>query len=112
MPDPRAYGVFPGVLQYYVREKGYLTLEDAIRKMTSLPAQRLGLRDRGIIREGAYGDIVVLDPETVESMSIPGYPEKANRRAKGIEYVLVNGEMTLSRGVYTGARAGVALRNT
>ena len=111
MPDPRAYGVFPGVLHYYVREKGYLTLEDAIRKMTSLPAQRLGLRDRGIIREGAYADIVVLNPKTVESLSIPGYPEKANRKAKGIEYVLVNGEVTLSRGVHTGARAGVALRN-
>jgi len=111
MPDPRAYGVFPGVLHYYVREKQYLTLEDAIRKMTSLPAQRLGIHDRGILREGAYADITIIDPETVESMSIPGYPAKANRRAKGIEYVLVNGKVTLSRGVHTGERAGMALRN-
>ena len=111
MPDPRAYGVFPGVLQYYVRERGYLTLENAVRKMTSLPAQRMGLWDRGLIGRGMKADIVIFDAERVESMSVPGYPEKANRTAKGIEYVLVNGAVTVERGRHTGALAGEVLRN-
>lgn len=110
LPDPRAYGVYPGILEYYVREKKYLTLEDAIRKMTSLPAQRLGLRDRGLIREGMWADIVVFEKDKIKSMSIPGPPEKANRLAKGIEYVIVNGEVTIDRGEHAGAFAGKILR--
>jgi N-acyl-D-amino-acid deacylase len=111
MPDPRAYGVFPGVLQYYVRERGYLTLEEAVRKMTSLPAQRMGIMDRGVLREGAYADVVVFDPDTIESTSVPGFPEKANRKAKGIDLVVVNGVITVEGGVHTGERAGVVLRS-
>lgn len=110
MPDPRAYGVYPGILEYYVREKGYLTLEDAIRKMTSLPAQRLRLWDRGLLRVGMWADIVILDKDRIRSMSVPGPPGKANRTAKGIEYVIVNGELTIERGEHTGAFAGKILR--
>jgi len=110
MPDPRAYGVYPGILEYYVRERKYLTLEDAIRKMTSLPAQRLGLWDRGFIREGMWADIVILDKNQIKSMSVPGAPEKANRTPKGIEYVIVNGEVTIEKGDHTGAFAGKILR--
>ena len=111
LPDPRAYGVYPGILEYYVREKKYLTLEDAIRKMTSLPAQRLGLRDRGLIREGMWADVVIFDKGRIKSMSFPGPPEKANRFAEGIEYVIVNGEVTLDRGEHTGVFPGKVLQS-
>jgi N-acyl-D-amino-acid deacylase len=112
MPDPRAYGVYPGILQYYVREKPYLTLEDAIRKMTSLAAQRFGLRDRGLIREGMWADIIVFDKDRIRSLSVPGGPEKANRWAEGIHYILVNGQVTIDQGQHTGALAGKILRHT
>jgi len=111
MPDPRAYGVYPGILEYYVREKGYLTLEDAIRKMTSLPAQRLGLMDRGLLRPGMWADIVIFDQDRIRSMSVPGAPGKANRTAKGIEHVIVNGEVTIDDEEHTGAFAGKILRS-
>jgi N-acyl-D-aspartate/D-glutamate deacylase len=110
MPDPRAYGVYPGILEYYVREKKYLPLEDAIRKMTSLPAQRFGLRDRGLLREGMWADIIVFDKDRIKSLSVPGGPEKANRWAEGIHYILVNGQVTVDQGEHTGALAGKILR--
>lgn len=112
MPDPRAYGVYPGILEYYVREKKYLTLEEAVRKMTSLPAQRFGIVDRGLIMKGMWADIVILDKDKVRSISFPGSREKANREAEGINYVIVNGKITLEEGKHTGARAGKVLRNT
>jgi N-acyl-D-amino-acid deacylase len=110
MPDPRAYGVYPGVIEYYVREEEYITLEDAIRKMTSLPAQRLGLMDRGVLREGMWADLVIFDREGIKSRSIPGPPETANRPAEGIKYVIVNGEVTMEENQHTGAHAGRVLR--
>jgi len=112
MPDPRAYGVYPGILEYYVREKKYLTLEEAVRKMTSLPAQRFGIVDRGLIMKGMWADIVIFDKDKVRSMSFPGSREKANHGAEGINYVIVNGTITLEEGKHTGALAGKILRNT
>jgi N-acyl-D-aspartate/D-glutamate deacylase len=111
MPDPRAYGVYPGIIQYYVKEKNYLTLEDAIRKMTSLPAQMLNLWGRGIIGVGKWADIVIFDKEKIKSNSVPGAPEKANRTASGIEHVIVNGKIVIEKGEHKGIYPGVILRH-
>jgi len=106
-PHPRSYGTFPRVLGKYVREEKIVTLENAVRKMTSLPAQKLGLRDRGLVKEGMYADIAIFDPKRVidkASYTDPHqYPE-------GIEYVLVNGKIVIERGEHTGVLAGKALR--
>jgi N-acyl-D-aspartate/D-glutamate deacylase len=104
---PRGYGTYPKILGEYVRDLGLLPLEDAIRKATSLPAQRLGIRDRGLLREGFYADVVVFDPDTV--IDTATY-EDPHRFAKGISYVLVNGEIVIDRGRITEARPGMALR--
>jgi len=106
-PHPRNYGTFPRVLAKYVREEKILTLESAIRKMTSLPAQKLGLRDRGLIREGMYADITIFDPEKVVDKASYADP---HQYPEGIEYVLVNGEVTVDKGEYTGVLLGKALR--
>lgn len=113
MPDPRAYGVFPGVIEYYVCEKEYITMEDCVRKMTSLPAQRLGIRDRGLLREGMWADIVIFDKNKIKSMSVPGAPKNANRPAEGIKYVIVNGAVTIEDKEHTGAFNGriIKLKN-
>ena len=106
-PHPRSFGTFPRVLGVYVRERKLLTLEDAVRKMTSLSALKIGLRDRGVIREGAFADLVLFDPARVIDKATYlepfQYPE-------GIEGVIVNGEMTIDHGRHTGARAGRVLR--
>ena len=102
-PHPRSYGSFPRVLGEYVREERILTLEDAIRKMTSLPAQKLGWRDRGIIREGMYADITIFDPETVNDRATYQNP---HQYPDGIEYVIVNGKIAVEKGEHTGALAG------
>ena len=106
---PRMYGCFPRLFRKYVREEKVLTLEEAVRKTTSLPAQKLGIRDRGLLREGMWADIVVLDPQTIADKATEDqpylYPE-------GIEYVLVNGEVTVQQGEHTGALAGHVLRHT
>jgi N-acyl-D-amino-acid deacylase len=107
LPHPRAYGTFPRILGHYVRERGILTIEEAIRKMTSIPAQRLGLSRRGLIREGWWGDIVVLDPEKIGDTSTYTDP---HRYPDGIEYVIVNGEVIVERGSHTGALPGRVLR--
>jgi N-acyl-D-amino-acid deacylase len=104
---PRGYGTYPKILGTYVRELRLLRLEDAIRKATSLPAQRLGLRDRGLLREGCYADIVVFDPATV--IDTATY-EKPHMFAKGIPYVLVNGEVVVDQGRITDARPGMVIR--
>jgi len=104
---PRSYGTYPRILGKYVREDKVLTIEDAIRKMTSLPAQKLGLRDRGIIREGMWADVVVFDPKRVRDKATY---EDQHRYPQGIEYVLVNGEVVVERGEHTGALAGKVLR--
>lgn len=108
IPHPRQYGTFPRVLGTYVRERGILTLEDAIRRMTSLPAQFLRIRDRGLLREGMYADITVFDPKKIIDGS--RVTEQPRRYADGIEYVLVNGKMAIEKGEYTGALAGKVLR--
>ncbi len=106
-PHPRVYGSFPRVLGRYVRE-GVLRLEEAVRKMTSLPAQRFSLLDRGLIKPGMSADITIFDPETV--IDTATY-EDPIRFPKGIEYVIVNGEFMVERGEHTGIRGGKILRH-
>ena len=106
LPHPRSYSTNPRVLGYYVREQKVLTLEDAVRKMTSLPAQILGLRDRGQIREGFAADLVAFDPATVrETNSF----ERPKSYPVGIPYTIVNGTVVIDGGKHTGARPGRAL---
>jgi len=103
---PRGAGTFPRVLGLYVREKGWLTLPEAVRKMTSLPAQRLGWKDRGTIREGAFADLVLFNPATVIDRSTFAEPRLL---PTGIEKVFVNGVLVWSEGKATGARPGRVL---
>lgn len=105
---PRAYGTFPRVLGRYVREKKVLTLEDAIRKMTSLPADRIGLKDRGRIGTGMAADIVVFDPQKVSDTATF---EDSHRFPQGIKCVIVNGLVTVMDGEHTKERAGLVLRH-
>jgi len=106
-PHPRAYGTFPRILRKYVREEHKLTLEDAIRKFTALPAQRMRLTDRGVLKEGMWADIVIFDPATIRDTATF---EKPNQLAAGMEYVLVNGVPVIERGRMTGALPGKILR--
>ncbi len=103
---PRGAGTFPRVLGVYVRERGWLTLPEAIRKMTSLPAQRLGWQDRGTIREGAFADLVLFDPDTVIDRSTFAEPTQT---PVGIEKVFVNGVAVWNDGKATGERPGRVL---
>jgi len=106
VPHPRNYSTNVRVLGHYVRDERVLTLEDAVRKMTSLPAQILGLRDRGQLREGFAADIVVFDPAKIaETNSF----EKPKSYATGVRYVLVNGVLVVDKGEHTGAKPGVAI---
>ena len=102
-PHPRSYGTFPRVLGYYVREQGVLALEEAIRKMSGLPAQKLRWTDRGTIRRGYRADLVVLDPDTVVDRATFQEP---HQYPIGIDHVLVNGELVISEGIHTRARPG------
>lgn len=106
-PHPRAYGTFPRVLGHYVRERGVLRLEEAVRKMTSLPASRLGLTDRGRIESGARADLVLFDPERIIDRATF---EDPHQYPEGIEYVLVNGVVVLDRDGLTSERPGRVLR--
>ncbi len=106
-PHPRNFGTFPRVLGHYVRELKILPLEMAIRKMTSAGAQRLGLRDRGLLREGYWADVVVFDPERVIDKATFEDPKQY---PEGIDYVLVNGTVVLENGTHTGALPGQTLR--
>lgn len=106
-PHPRAYGSFPRVLGRYVRDKGVLSLEEAVRKMTSLPAQRFGLMDRGLLRPGLAADITIFDPRSIMDKATF---EDPRRFPEGIEYVIVNGEIAVEEGSYKGIRAGRVLR--
>ena len=103
VPHPRAFSTNPRVLGHYVREEKVLTLEDAIRKMTSLPAQILGLDDRGQIREGFAADIVIFNPDTVRETTTF---EKTKSYPEGIPYTIVNGVVVIDGGKHTGARPG------
>jgi N-acyl-D-aspartate/D-glutamate deacylase len=102
-PHPRSFGTNPRVLGKYVREGKILSLEDAIRKMTSLPAQVLGLKDRGLLKEGYWADIVLFDPDKVSDKATYENPKQY---PKGIDYVLVNGTVVIDNGNHTGARPG------
>ncbi len=106
-PHPRSYGTFPRVLGKYVRERKTLQLEEAIRKMTSLPAQRVGSYDRGVIRPGLVADLVILDPDRVSDAATYADP---HRYPAGIEWVLVAGEPVIERGEHTGRTPGRVLR--
>lgn len=106
-PHPRWYGTFPRVLGRYARERGVLTIEAAVRKMTALPAERIGLRERGQLRAGWFADIVVFDPETVIDQATF---EDPHQYPIGIEHVLVNGRFAVDTGRFTDARPGVVLR--
>ena len=106
-PSPRTYGSFPRILGEFVRDKRIMGLEGAVRKMTSAPAARLGLADRGILRDGAVADVVVFDPETVASLATYDEPR---RFPVGIEHVIVNGTPVVRDSEHTGALPGRALR--
>ena len=105
-PHPRSYGTFVRVLGVYVREKKFLSLESAVRKMSSFPAQRLGLADRGVLRPGLKADIVVFDPAVVRDTATF---EKPHSYAEGVRMVLVNGEVVFENGLMTTARPGRVL---
>ena len=105
-PHPRAYGTFPRVLGRYVREQRLLPLEVAVHKMTGMPAARLGLRDRGVLREGAMADVVVFDPATVADLATFEAP---HQYPVGIETVVVNGVVAVDGGRPTGVRVGRVL---
>ncbi len=107
-PSPRTYGSFPRVLGQFVREEALVSLEEAVRSMTSAPAARLGLTDRGLIRDGNAADLVILDPERVRSNAIYEQPRQF---PSGIECVLVDGQVVVEVGEHTGARPGRVLRN-
>jgi dihydroorotase/N-acyl-D-amino-acid deacylase len=106
-PHPRSYGTFARVLGVYVREKKVLTLEEAVRKMSSFPAARLGLHDRGILRPGMKADIAVFDPSRVRDLATF---ERPHQYAEGFSHVIVNGLVVFENGAMTGARPGVVLR--
>ncbi len=107
LPHPRAYGTYPKILGRYVRELNVISLEEAVRKATSLAAESIGVEDRGMLREGLYADIVVFDPETVIDNATY---EEPHQYSTGIEYVLVNGEIVLEQGEITDARPGMVVR--
>ncbi len=106
-PHPRAYGTFPRILRKYVREEHTLTLEDAVRKFSALPAQRMRLTDRGVLKLGMWADLVVFDPATVRDVATF---ERPNQLSRGMEYVLVNGVPVIAEGRMTGNLPGKVLR--
>jgi dihydroorotase/N-acyl-D-amino-acid deacylase len=106
-PHPRAYGTFPRILAKYVREEKVLTFEDAIRKFSALPAQRMRLTDRGVLKAGMWADVVVFDPATVRDRATFDNP---NQLSEGMEYVLVNGVPVIDQGKMTSALPGKVLR--
>ena len=106
-PHPRAYGTFPRILSKYVREDKALSLEDAIRKFSALPAQRMRLTDRGVLKAGMWADVVIFDPATVHDRATFDNP---NQLSEGMEYVLVNGVPVIEEGKMTGALPGKVLR--
>jgi dihydroorotase/N-acyl-D-amino-acid deacylase len=106
-PHPRAYGTFPRILRKYVREDKALTLEDAIRKMSALPAQRMRFTDRGVLKAGMWADVVIFDPVTVRDLATFDNP---NQLSEGMDYVLVNGVPVIDQGKMTGSLPGKVLR--
>lgn len=107
IPHPAAYGTYPRILGKYVREEKLLSLEEAVRKMTSFPANRLELKGRGLIREGFFADLVIIDEEKIIDRATY---EKPRQFPEGIEYVIVNGEILLEKGRLHPIRPGRVLR--
>lgn len=108
LPHPRAYGTFPRVIAEYVLKRKVLTLEDAVRKMTSWPARRMGIADRGLLREGLRADVIVLDLDRIKDEA--GW-DKPTASPRGIDDVIVNGKLALANGVPTNSRSGKVLRH-
>ncbi len=114
---PCCYGEFPGVLERYVRDESVLSLEEAIRKMTSFPAQRLGVMDRGVLRPGACADIVIFDLDRIHDRATNLYPHTypfenyPHNFPEGIDYVIVNGELVIEEGQHTGVLPGKVLKH-
>jgi N-acyl-D-amino-acid deacylase len=106
MPHPRAYGNFAKLLGKYVREEKLISLEEAIRKLTNLPATNLGLDHRGLIKNDYFADIVVFDPKTIIDRATY---EKPHQYAEGVKHVFVNGVQVLRDGEHTGTKPGKAL---
>lgn len=104
---PRAWGAFPRVLAKYVRDERLLSLEEAIHKMTGLPSHRVGLKERGLLREGCFADVVLLDAEKVQDLSTFTEP---NQYPLGISHVIINGQIVVNDGIHTGKLAGKPLR--
>ncbi len=107
-PHPRFFGTFPRVLGHFVREKKIMSLETAIRKITSFPAQTLGLADRGLIKRNMWADIVVFDQERIIDKATFTNPHQLS---VGIEYVLVNGDVVIEKGEHQSNLPGKTLRN-
>ena len=102
-PHPRQYGTFARILGHYVRERGVISLEEAVKKMSSQSARRLGIHDRGLITEGYFADVAIFDAdEIVDRASF----EQPHQFATGMKFVLVNGELVVEDGVHTGSRPG------
>ena len=108
-PHPRAYGTFPRIVRKFVREEKRLTLEEAIRKFTSLPAGRMRLADRGVLKARMWADVVVFDPDSVRDKATFAEP---NQLAVGMSWVLVNGVPVIADGKATGALPGRVLRGS
>jgi N-acyl-D-aspartate/D-glutamate deacylase len=104
---PRGWGTYPRILSLYVRGERLLSLETAINKMTGAPAARVGLTDRGLLREGMFADITIFNPQTVADLATF---ENPNQYPVGIEYVLINGQLSVDKGKRTPALAGRVLR--
>ena len=105
-PHPRSYGTFARVLAVYVRDKRVLSMEEAVRKMTSAPAQRIGLNDRGILRPGLKADLAIFDPSTVRDTATF---ERPHQYAEGFSWVIVNGQIACEAGKMSGSRPGRVL---
>ena len=105
-PHPRNYGTFPRVLSYYVKDQYILTMEEAIKKMTSLPAQKLGINDRGVLKLGNWADIVIFNEDEITDTADFFEP---HQYPKGIKYVIVNGKITAIDGKHTGKTSGKIL---
>ncbi len=108
VPHPRAYGTFPRVISKYVREMNVIRLEDAIRKMTSLPAQAMGFYDRSVLKTGCFADVVIFDFEKISDMATF---QKPHQYPAGIYYVIVNGKVAVERGKIINKNAGMVLKN-
>jgi N-acyl-D-aspartate/D-glutamate deacylase len=106
-PSPRTYGSYPRILGQFVRDEQLLSLEAAVHKMTGAPAARLGLRERGTLRDGNRADLVVFDPVTIRSNATYDEPR---RFPTGIEHVIVNGALVVAGGEHTGATPGRGIR--